>query len=56
MKHTLYITIGIQVESELPIEEVINEFQSESYYNFDSTANVTVINTEYLDTSTQNPL
>lgn len=54
-KHTLYVVIKVEVESELPIEEVIDELGSESFYTVDSTENVTVQNTEWIDLSTQFP-
>lgn len=56
MKHTLYAVVKIEVISELPIEDLIDELGSESYYTIDGTDNIEVIETEWLDTSTQNPL
>jgi len=53
MKHTLYIKVKVEIETELDIEQAIDEFGSESLYNFDSTENITVLNTEWLDTNTQ---
>lgn len=52
---TLYITIKVQVKSDLDKQEIIDELSSECYYDFPSTENVEVVNTEWLDTSTQAP-
>lgn len=52
---TLYITIAVKVKSDLPIEEVIDEFGSECSYDFSSTNNVKVVNQEWLDTTTDKP-
>lgn len=52
-KYTFYITTKVEVETDLRIQDAIDEFQSETDYNFDSTENVTVLHTEYLDTNTQ---
>lgn len=53
---TLYITIAVRVKSKLPLEEAIDELGSECAYEIPSTDNVKVTSTEWLDTSTQNPL
>ena len=53
MKHTLYIKVKVEIETELDIEQALDELNSESLYNFDSTENITVLNTEWLDSSTQ---
>lgn len=50
----LYVTICVSVESDLSLEELIDEFGSECEYDFPSTENVKVLNQEWLDTSTQN--
>ena len=53
MKHTIYIKVKVEIETDLPIEQALDEFGSESLYNFDSTENVAILNTEWLDISTQ---
>lgn len=53
METTLYVKVKIKVESDLPIDEIINEFSYNSFYNFESTENVEVLETEFLETSTQ---
>jgi len=50
--YIFYVTVKVKVSSNLELEKAIDEFQSESFYNFDSTDNVTVLNTEYLETKT----
>lgn len=50
--HTLYVTIKVRVESELEIESVIDELSQDSYYDFGSTENVSVVETEWIDTNT----
>lgn len=55
MKHTLYAVVQIEVESDLPIEEIINEISSESYYTIDPTDNVEVLRTTWLETDTHRP-
>lgn len=49
-RYTLKITVNVVVESDLELEEVIDEFGSESDYNFLSTDNVTVTGQEWVDT------
>lgn len=48
MKHTLYVTVKIQVESDLEIDEIKDEFSSETYYNFEKTDNIQILDTELL--------
>lgn len=56
MKETiLYITVKVKVKSDLPLQELIDELGSESFYNIDSTDHIEVLETEWLDTSTQEP-
>ena len=45
----LTITVQVKVESNLSIEEVIDQFGSETDYNFSSTDEVEVIETEILE-------
>lgn len=54
-EETLYITIAVKVKSKLSLEEAIDELGSECAYEIPSTDNVTVVSTEWLDTSTQQP-
>lgn len=54
-EETLYITIAVKVKSKLSLEETIDELGSECAYEIPSTDNVTVVSTEWLDTSTQQP-
>jgi len=44
--HTLTVTVQIKVESDLPIEQLIDNFGSETNYDFGSTEEVKVISTE----------
>lgn len=48
-RFTLIITIRVEVESDLPINEVIDQFSSETDYNFTDTDDVKVIETEFID-------
>lgn len=52
MTTTLFITIKVQVESDLNIESLVDEFETETDYTFNSTENVKVLNTEYISTTT----
>ena len=45
----LTITVQVKVESNLSIEEVIDQFGSETDYNFESTDDVEVLETEILE-------
>ena len=45
----LTITVQVKVESNLSIEEVIDQFGSETDYNFESTDDVKVLETEILE-------
>lgn len=47
--HYLTITVQVKVESNLSIEEVIDQFGSETDYNFESTDDVKVLETEILE-------
>ena len=47
--HYLTITVQVKVESNLSIEEVIDQFGSETDYNFESTDDVEVLETEILE-------
>ena len=49
MEQFIAITINIKVESDLPIDEVVGEFSTETDYNFSDTENVKVVNTEILE-------
>ena len=51
-KHRLTITIDVWVESNLDIEELINEFSQESQYEINSTENIEVVHTEWMDCTT----
>ena len=42
-------TVLIEIESELPVEEMIDEFSSEAFYAFEGTENVTVLSTNWRD-------
>lgn len=55
-EQTLYITIAVKVKSNLSLEDAIDELGSECAYEIPSTDNVEVVKTEWLDTTTQNPL
>lgn len=47
--YNLAVTVNIKVKSNLPIEDVIDQFGSETDYNFCSTDEVEVIETEILE-------
>ena len=47
--YKLTVTVNIKVKSNLPIEDVIDQFGSETDYNFNSTDEVEVIETEILE-------
>ena len=47
--HYLTVTVNIKVKSNLSIEDVIDQFGSETDYNFSSTDEVEVIETEILE-------
>lgn len=55
MKATIYVVVKIEIETKLPLKQAITEFQEESFYAFESTDNVNVLNTEFLETTTQRP-
>ncbi len=48
-KIRLLVTTLIEIESELPSKEAIEEFQENSMYNYEDTENVKVIQTEWRD-------
>lgn len=50
---TIYALIEIEIESDLHITDVIDEFQSDSFYNFENTENCKVINTRWEETTIQ---
>ena len=47
--HYLTVTVNIKVKSNLSIEDIIDQFGSETDYNFSSTDEVEVIETEILE-------
>ena len=47
--YNLTVTVNIKVKSNLPIEDVIDKFGSETDYSFSSTDEVEVIETEILE-------
>ena len=47
--HYLTVTVNIEVESDLPIEDLIDQFGSDTDYEFKSTDDVKVISTEILE-------
>lgn len=49
--YTLYATIRIEIESELQLDEAIDEFQSNCMYDFPDTEKCNVILTRWEDTS-----
>jgi len=50
MKHTLFITIRVEVESPLGLIESANEMESTATYTLCSTENVEVLESEILKT------
>lgn len=52
---TLIVTIKLHVKAPESItdEDIIDEFQENSNYNFDGTTNVAISNTEWLETIQQ---
>ena len=54
-EETLYITIAVKVKSKLNLEDTIDELGSECAYEIPSTNNVTVVSTEWLDTTSDKP-
>jgi len=50
-KHTFYATIRIEIESQLELDEAIDEFQSNCLYDFPNTEKCNVILTRWEDTS-----
>ena len=55
MEQTLYVTIKVVVETteEMEIDQLIDRFEQECDYNIIGCDNIKVVNTEYLETSTQ---
>lgn len=49
MTTTLTFTIKVEVESNLPYEDMVDQFQSETDYNFTDTDDVKVIGTEIIE-------
>lgn len=47
------IKVKLEVNEDASIEDTIDEFSWESSYEFPSTKNIKVINTEWLDTTTE---
>ena len=47
--YNLTVTVSIKVKSNLSIEDVIDQFGNETDYNFESTDEVKVIDTEILE-------
>ena len=47
--YNLTVTVNIKVKSNLPIEDIIDQFGSETDYNFSGTDEVEVIETEILE-------
>ena len=47
--HYLTVTVNIEVKSNLSIEDIRDQFGSETDYNFSSTDEVEVIETEILE-------
>jgi hypothetical protein len=46
-KYTLFATIEVYIETDLPIEEAIDELGQEGGYHISGTDNVTVVDTEW---------
>jgi hypothetical protein len=46
----ILVTTMIELQTELPVEDAINEFQSDCDYTFKDTANVKVIDSEWRET------
>lgn len=49
-KIRILVTAMVELETELEVDEAVTEFTENSHYAFDSTENVTVINTEWRET------
>lgn len=49
--YILYATIRIEIESELDLENAIDEFSQGCYYKFPDTENCKVVNTAWEDTT-----
>lgn len=55
-KFIFYVSVRVVVRSNLSDpKDVVAEFEQESLYNFDSTENVEVLDTEYLKTELTHP-
>jgi hypothetical protein len=53
-EYVFHVNVKVKVQTELSPEEAKEEFEQESMYNFDSTENVTVLDTEFLETEIKN--
>jgi len=54
--HILYILVRVEVESKIDcLMKTVTEFERETNYNFDSTENVKVLETEILATGFNHP-
>lgn len=49
-EYTLTLTFKVNIKTDLPIDEAIEEFSSNAEYDFKSTDKVEVINTEWEET------
>jgi hypothetical protein len=56
MTHTVYVTIKLVIDSDLPMDDMMDEIASECSYDFPSTDNAKVTHSEWLDTSTLPPI
>ncbi|WP_164735368.1 hypothetical protein [Pseudoflavitalea rhizosphaerae] len=54
MRQTFYARIKIIIDSELSVNEVLKELEQNSFYSIDSTENVVVMDTEWLETTYNN--
>ncbi len=49
MKKRLYLTIGVEIETTLPLGDAADELQTETDYTIGSTPNIKVLETEIVD-------
>lgn len=49
-KIRVLVTAMVEIESELPVEEAIEDFEANCMYTFEDTDEVTVIQTEWRET------
>lgn len=55
-KHLLYLTVRIEVESQLDsLSDTVQEFEQETEYSFSNTENIKVTSTELIQTEPFNP-